>query len=558
MNPSKNVGNKSLFFLVVLLLAAGVGATAVWLLSTNVELAALFDTDNLLVIALILPTTLLNIGLRFVRWHLLVRSTGASVPTRSSARIFAMGLAMVVTPLYVGEIIKSLLLVRNHRVGYRASTGVISAERAWDILAIAFLGAFWFMVRDIGVQAVVPILGTAVALLITGPFIATYVANRLKIDLDRNQTFGSVFLGSFAHAGRSTPLALLSAGAWTSAILGLKFASSAFGHELDFFDAAAAFAAGTYAGVLSLFPGGVGVAGSVQIGVLTSTGVLPSVASSTIFFHRIFTIWFSFSFGLIVIADYIRTRSARHALKDADHFDSISEVYSEQLPVHLQTHILGTKLAYVDDVFKTLSHDVEKRVLDVGCGGGEYSEAVGRWPKANVLGVDASSGQIERATARVNRASDHDFSHSNFEVADMTQLPVDSESIDIAFAINSLHHLPDRETQQQAFTEVQRVLKPGASFMLFEMNIDSCLVRNYLNYLFPLLRNIDDGTEEFISPGSVQNLTAMKMSSLNYFGFTPDFLPPFGLPLVRAFERRLEHSRLSKSSVHYVARFTKT
>jgi hypothetical protein len=113
-----------------------------------------------------------------------------------------------------------------------------------------------------------------------------------------------------------------------------------------------------------------------------------------------------------------------------------------------------------------------------------------------------------------------------------------------------------KKTQRKAFSEINRVLKPGATMMLFEMNVDSFLVKNYLNYLFPILRNIDDGTEAFISPRSVQSLSDMNFVGLTYFGFTPDFFPAAGLTLFRSVERRLETSFLRGSSVHYLAQFT--
>ena len=98
------------------------------------------------------------------------------------------------------------------------------------------------------------------------------------------------------------------------------------------------------------------------------------------------------------------------------------------------------------------------RVADLGCGSGVFSTLLHR-AGYKVTGVDLSLAQIERA-----RAKDPEIS---FEVADVENLPFDSESFDGVLLSAIVHHLPDPSA---CAAEVYRVLVKGGRFMAFDPN----------------------------------------------------------------------------------------
>lgn len=55
---------------------------------------------------------------------------------------------------------------------------------------------------------------------------------------------------------------------------------------------------------------------------------------------------------------------------------------------------------------------------------------------------------------------------------DAATLPFADQSFSSAIAILVLHHLKNRELQDRAFAEIHRVLRPGGSFFVFEINDD--------------------------------------------------------------------------------------
>ncbi len=95
---------------------------------------------------------------------------------------------------------------------------------------------------------------------------------------------------------------------------------------------------------------------------------------------------------------------------------------------------------------------------DVGCGSGRWAKvAAPLVEKLNL--VDASSQALD--VARQNLAG---ISNVTFVEASVGNLPFDDNSLDFAYSLGVLHHVPDT---QAAVNEISRVLKPGAPFLVY-------------------------------------------------------------------------------------------
>jgi SAM-dependent methyltransferase len=99
-----------------------------------------------------------------------------------------------------------------------------------------------------------------------------------------------------------------------------------------------------------------------------------------------------------------------------------------------------------------------KRVLDVGCGGGENAVALAR-QGAHVIALDRSTAQLHLARTRTD-ASEVRVEFHESDAADLAFLRADS--IDLAFAIGVLGEIEDID---RLFRQVHRVLRPGAAFV---------------------------------------------------------------------------------------------
>ncbi len=96
--------------------------------------------------------------------------------------------------------------------------------------------------------------------------------------------------------------------------------------------------------------------------------------------------------------------------------------------------------------------------IDIGCGSGRWAVLVA--PRVGHLHlVDAAAEAV--AVAKSNLAGTPNVS---FHVASVADLPVPDESLDFAYAVGVLHHVPDTLA---AVESIARKLKPGAPFLIY-------------------------------------------------------------------------------------------
>jgi len=95
---------------------------------------------------------------------------------------------------------------------------------------------------------------------------------------------------------------------------------------------------------------------------------------------------------------------------------------------------------------------------DVGCGSGRWAMLVA--PRVGQLhAIDPAADAL--AVARANLAG---LGNVSFHQASVSALPLADASLDFAYALGVLHHVPDTA---QAIRDVAAKLKPGAPFLLY-------------------------------------------------------------------------------------------
>jgi ubiquinone/menaquinone biosynthesis C-methylase UbiE len=96
--------------------------------------------------------------------------------------------------------------------------------------------------------------------------------------------------------------------------------------------------------------------------------------------------------------------------------------------------------------------------IDVGCGSGRWSVMVA--PRVGHLHLlDASQDAL--AVARQNLAG---VGNVSFHLASVDAIPLDDASLDFAFSLGVLHHVPDTSAGIRA---IAAKLKPGAPFLIY-------------------------------------------------------------------------------------------
>jgi len=119
-------------------------------------------------------------------------------------------------------------------------------------------------------------------------------------------------------------------------------------------------------------------------------------------------------------------------------YNKLSQIYDSSRVANTET---------TGKLLRLLDINGDSVVLDMGCGTGNYTAALEQVAN-RVIGIDKSLGMIKRAHIK--------FPELSFVCGDVTSIPIGSESIDAAFAIQVLHHVKDKE---KFCNEAYRVLR---------------------------------------------------------------------------------------------------
>jgi len=121
--------------------------------------------------------------------------------------------------------------------------------------------------------------------------------------------------------------------------------------------------------------------------------------------------------------------------------------------------------------------------LELGCGIGRFS-AFMAGQGINATGVDFSSVAIEKAKKRVVHAEHK----PTFIVGDVTNLKTIAGQFDVSFDIGCFHCLNEQE-QQKYVSEVYRLLKPGATHLIWAMDSSPSDIKLNPDYIAKVFAN---------------------------------------------------------------------
>jgi ubiquinone/menaquinone biosynthesis C-methylase UbiE len=104
-------------------------------------------------------------------------------------------------------------------------------------------------------------------------------------------------------------------------------------------------------------------------------------------------------------------------------------------------------------------------VLDAGCGTGRLAVDIARRrPDLRVHGIDLESSMVDVATRRARRENVSD--RVEFTVADLADLPLAEDSVDLIVSTASLHHWTDAGA---VIASLDRVLHPHGRMWIYDI-----------------------------------------------------------------------------------------
>uniref|UniRef100_A0AAG5DMS5 Ubiquinone biosynthesis O-methyltransferase, mitochondrial n=2 Tax=Anopheles atroparvus TaxID=41427 RepID=A0AAG5DMS5_ANOAO len=160
---------------------------------------------------------------------------------------------------------------------------------------------------------------------------------------------------------------------------------------------------------------------------------------------------------------------------------------------------LDRKQRYTTDALKGLS------ILDVGCGGGIYAEALAKL-QANVVGIDPAQHLIEVAKAHADKQPDI-RDHCQYRVESLDQHWEGAVGkYDVVVLSETLEHVVDKST---LLKQVAAVLKPGGSVFISTWNKTTFAWLLAVVVLENITKHLPRGShdyEQFIAPEETQGI----------------------------------------------------
>lgn len=252
--------------------------------------------------------SLVNYGLRFVRWQVYLRQLGHRVHWLPSLRIYLSGFALTTTPGKAGEVFRGVLL-KQWGMPYPKTLAAFVSERLSDLIAIVLLTL-------VGLSEYPEAKGIVIAGLIGIAIVLLSISSR-RI-LDKTYSWVSLRVGKLyklishllellsaarrCHTVRlitfSTIISLI---AWGAEALAFYWVLQWLEVDISFSFAIFIYALSMLVGGLSFLPGGLGSSEAVMISLLVLKGMtIPTAIAATVFI-RLSTLWFAVAIGLLAL-----------------------------------------------------------------------------------------------------------------------------------------------------------------------------------------------------------------------------------------------------------------
>ncbi len=256
---------------------------------------------------LVLGLSLVNYGLRFLRWQLFIARLGYRLPVARHLLYYLSGFALTVSPAKAGEALRGVYL-REHGVGYSASVGALFAERLLDLLAMILLASLILASLPAYRPLVSGILGVAIAMIAgaSSPALPRWIdAWRQRPHrplLARALTAASNLLRSAAtllHPRLMLAGTTLGVISWGCEGLGFYLICQSLHLPVGMLAAISSYAIGILAGSAAFFlPAGIGGTEVAMSAMLVGAGTSLRDAVIATLLCRVATLWFAVLVGI--------------------------------------------------------------------------------------------------------------------------------------------------------------------------------------------------------------------------------------------------------------------
>lgn len=266
----------------------------------------------------VLGLSLVNYGLRFVRWEVYLGRLGVRLARVRSLGVFLVGFLLSVTPGKAGELGKAWLVRELGGGPALRVVPAVLAERVTDLLGVLVLIAVGALPFPVGPWiAGLLLAGVAAAVLaLTWRPLADFgfrIAAKLPVVGRRTPTLIELYetLRGLLSPGLLLAALVLSVIAWGAEGVGFWLVVRAYAPDAGLLAALFNYTGATVVGSLSMLPGGLGAAEGSMAALLHAQGLDTADANLVTLVVRGATLWFAVGLGLLALPFVVRWLARR-------------------------------------------------------------------------------------------------------------------------------------------------------------------------------------------------------------------------------------------------------
>ena len=293
--------------LIVLLSAIGYLGFSIW--GGWQDVVAAFARVGLIGCAIALALSLVNYGVRFVRWQKFLALLGHRVHTPESLRIYIAGFGLTILPGKAGEAIRSVFL-KHHGITYPESLAAFFSEHFSNLISMLLLVAIGLWVYP-PAKPLVVILAAVIVIVLVVLQQTRWLQALERIALNklppRPASLVVSTISIVLHSGRCFRLPMLLYGialglvAWGAEGVAFYYIMHVLGSDMSLQTALFIYAFSMLVGALSFLPGGLGGAEATMVTLLMLNHVAQPQAVAATVLIRLATLWFAVALGIVAL-----------------------------------------------------------------------------------------------------------------------------------------------------------------------------------------------------------------------------------------------------------------
>lgn len=267
-----------------------------------------FHRFDLRLLPWVLALSLLNYGLRFVRWEAYLGKLDVPLARGKSLAVFGVGFLLSVTPGKAGELGKAWMVRELGGGPALRVVPAVLAERVTDLLGVLVLFSIGAMAFPRGAWLSAAMVGAVVAVVVVftwkrGADLAFRILGKLPLIGPRVPLLIDLYgkLRSLLSPGLLLGALALSTVAWGAEAVGFFLVVREYAPRASLLAALFNYTGATVVGSLSMLPGGLGAAEGSMVGLLHAQGLGTADANLITLVVRGATLWFAVGLGLLAL-----------------------------------------------------------------------------------------------------------------------------------------------------------------------------------------------------------------------------------------------------------------